>query len=241
MQPFGSPQYGAGCRRLNMGGDERLLLQAAGRGHDATFPGSPGAGVRTGPGFLWRRQRTDRDCAVSVTVSSGHVIPGAARTRVPVVTIAPCAATSRGQPDPRARHERQDVKALQQRLAALKYYPGAADGKFGAYTLEAVWAFQEVQGLPGGRRSARDRPALARPAAPTVARTRRAAAARRGQPAPTRARPLPEQRGRADQPCLGRWRLLLLLAGRAAPTRSRRPGTSDTPSTSPAGSLCRSA
>ena len=40
-----------------------------------------------------------------------------------------------------------DVKALQQRLAALKYYPGAADGKFGAYTLEAVWAFQEVQGI----------------------------------------------------------------------------------------------
>jgi len=40
-----------------------------------------------------------------------------------------------------------DVKALQQRLAALKYYPGAADGHFGAYTLEAVWAFQEVQGL----------------------------------------------------------------------------------------------
>jgi peptidoglycan hydrolase-like protein with peptidoglycan-binding domain len=40
-----------------------------------------------------------------------------------------------------------DVKALQQRLAALKYYPGAADGQFAAYTLEAVWAFQEVQGL----------------------------------------------------------------------------------------------
>ncbi|HET9082206.1 MAG TPA: L,D-transpeptidase family protein [Trebonia sp.] len=40
-----------------------------------------------------------------------------------------------------------DIKALQQRLAALKYYPGPADGQFGAYTLEAVWAFQEVQGL----------------------------------------------------------------------------------------------
>jgi hypothetical protein len=40
-----------------------------------------------------------------------------------------------------------DVTALQQRLAALKYYPGVADGQFGAYTLEAVWAFQEVQGL----------------------------------------------------------------------------------------------
>jgi peptidoglycan hydrolase-like protein with peptidoglycan-binding domain len=40
-----------------------------------------------------------------------------------------------------------DVKALQQRLAQLEYYPGPADGQFGAGTLEAVWAFQAVQGL----------------------------------------------------------------------------------------------
>jgi lipoprotein-anchoring transpeptidase ErfK/SrfK len=40
-----------------------------------------------------------------------------------------------------------DVRALQQRLAALKYYPGPADGVFGSDTLEAVWAFQEVQHL----------------------------------------------------------------------------------------------
>lgn len=40
-----------------------------------------------------------------------------------------------------------DVKALQQRLNALKYYSGPADGIFGTYTLEAVWAFQEVQHL----------------------------------------------------------------------------------------------
>ena len=40
-----------------------------------------------------------------------------------------------------------DVRALQQRLAQLKYYPGTADGQFGSSTLEAVWAFQEVQGL----------------------------------------------------------------------------------------------
>ena len=40
-----------------------------------------------------------------------------------------------------------DVKALQQRLARLEYYPGPADGQFGADTLEAVWAFQAVQGL----------------------------------------------------------------------------------------------
>ena len=41
-----------------------------------------------------------------------------------------------------------DVKALQQRLAALKYYPGPIDSQFGSDTLEAVWAFQEVNRLP---------------------------------------------------------------------------------------------
>src|SRR6266404_3954745 len=41
------------------------------------------------------------------------------------------------------------VRKLQRRLAALKYYPGAIDGSFSTNTLEAVWAFQEVQGLPG--------------------------------------------------------------------------------------------
>jgi peptidoglycan hydrolase-like protein with peptidoglycan-binding domain len=41
-----------------------------------------------------------------------------------------------------------DVRRLQHRLAALHYYPGPADGTFSDATLEAVWAFQEVQGLP---------------------------------------------------------------------------------------------
>ena len=40
-----------------------------------------------------------------------------------------------------------DVKALQQRLSALKYYPGAIDGKFGPDTLAAIWAFQEINGI----------------------------------------------------------------------------------------------
>jgi lipoprotein-anchoring transpeptidase ErfK/SrfK len=42
----------------------------------------------------------------------------------------------------------RDVKRLQQRLAQLAYYPGPADGRFGTDTEEAVWAFQEVQGIP---------------------------------------------------------------------------------------------
>ena len=39
------------------------------------------------------------------------------------------------------------VKALQQRLAALKYDPGTIDGHFGANTEDAVWAFQEINGV----------------------------------------------------------------------------------------------
>lgn len=37
------------------------------------------------------------------------------------------------------------VKALQRRLTALHYYLGKIDGKFGWNTMEAVWAFKEVQ------------------------------------------------------------------------------------------------
>jgi lipoprotein-anchoring transpeptidase ErfK/SrfK len=39
------------------------------------------------------------------------------------------------------------VRALQQRLNFLHYYPGKSDGYFGISTLEAVWAFKEVQGI----------------------------------------------------------------------------------------------
>jgi len=61
------------------------------------------------------------------------------------------------------------TRQLQHRLAALKYYPGPINGQFGTDTLEAVWAFQEVQGLPGEDfvSSAMER-ALAHPRAPRV-------------------------------------------------------------------------
>lgn len=41
-----------------------------------------------------------------------------------------------------------DVKALQQRLASLKYYPGTIDGDFGGNTQAALWAFQEINRVP---------------------------------------------------------------------------------------------
>jgi peptidoglycan hydrolase-like protein with peptidoglycan-binding domain len=46
------------------------------------------------------------------------------------------------------------VRKLQRRLAQLKYYPGPIDGKFGLDTLEAVWAFKEVQGINTDKGSA---------------------------------------------------------------------------------------
>ena len=61
------------------------------------------------------------------------------------------------------------VRKLQRRLAVLKYYPGSVDGNFGTNTLEAVWAFQEVQGLPGEDFvSAAMQRALSHPRAPRV-------------------------------------------------------------------------
>lgn len=39
------------------------------------------------------------------------------------------------------------VKALQKRLSELKYYPGKIDGAFGQNTIDAVWAFERVQGF----------------------------------------------------------------------------------------------
>ena len=63
----------------------------------------------------------------------------------------------------------QAVRVLQRRLAALKYYPGRVNGRFGKNTLEAVWAFQEAQGLhPRNAVTAETRQALASPRRPKV-------------------------------------------------------------------------
>ena len=64
------------------------------------------------------------------------------------------------------------VRSLQQRLAWLHYYPGPLNGRFGTDTLEAVWAFKEVQGLPTAAGAddvdAAMQQALARPRLPQV-------------------------------------------------------------------------
>jgi lipoprotein-anchoring transpeptidase ErfK/SrfK len=63
----------------------------------------------------------------------------------------------------------RDVRLLQKRLAALKYYPGRVNGRFSSNTLEAVWAFQETQGLhPRSAVSSAMQRALASPRRPKV-------------------------------------------------------------------------
>jgi len=77
------------------------------------------------------------------TAASAQSTARAART-APAARSAPAAKARPLQPGMSGT----SVKALQRRLAALKYYPGSIDGQFGTDTLEAVWAFEEVQGLP---------------------------------------------------------------------------------------------
>ncbi len=96
-------------------------------------------------------------CAVTVSAAPSATPDATATTVADVTSVGHAGAVQQARPAAPAYTAPKrllkyglsgsDVKALQQRLAALKYYPGAADGRFGAYTLEAVWAFQEVQGL----------------------------------------------------------------------------------------------
>ncbi|WCO68466.1 L,D-transpeptidase family protein [Iamia majanohamensis] len=73
----------------------------------------------------------------------------------PPTTAAPTTTATTAPPPPPieegdlvrgVRGER--TRALQERLAALAYDPGPADGQFGLKTAMAVWAFQALHGLP---------------------------------------------------------------------------------------------
>jgi len=86
--------------------------------------------------------------AVGKPVAVGK--PAAAGQPAAAAAVAAQAAPAGWTPPKRNLREGMrgaDVKSLQQRLAALKYYPGAIDSQFGSATLEAVWAFQEVNRL----------------------------------------------------------------------------------------------
>ena len=123
-----------------------------------------------------------------------------------------------------------DVKALQQRLSSLKYYPGTIDGQFGGNTEDAVWAFQEINGIKvTGVIDAATKQALVHPRtyqSPSYAGKR--ATRDRGQPGARGARAVQEQPDLADQPRLQRRRLLLQLRQRRLPQAVTPNGTYNT-------------
>jgi lipoprotein-anchoring transpeptidase ErfK/SrfK len=74
--------------------------------------------------------------------------PAKATTAVAAKTVSARSATPAGYVPPKGTLAEGSrgaaVKALQRRLAALKYDPGAIDGNLGANTVDAIWAFQEI-------------------------------------------------------------------------------------------------
>lgn len=82
--------------------------------------------------------------AMAATVLSGGMaaVANAAPAKISSAGYTP--ATRTLKPGMRGN----DVRRLQQRLAQLAYYPGTIDGHYGSGTEEAVWAFEEVQGMP---------------------------------------------------------------------------------------------
>ena len=101
--------------------------------------------------------------AAAATVLSGTMsgVASAAPAHATAASYTPATRTLR------PGSQGADVKRLQQRLARLAYYPGSADGRFGGNTEEAVWAFQEAQGLPvTGTVASRTERALVSPKVP---------------------------------------------------------------------------
>ena len=85
--------------------------------------------------------------ATVLTAGGTASATGASRVSAGSGVSAVSATRHRSAPVLREGSRGASVRALQRRLAALKYYPGPEDGYFGSDTLEAVWAFQEVNHL----------------------------------------------------------------------------------------------
>ena len=86
-----------------------------------------------------------------ITAGTASAAPAAPARAAAETAIAAPATTATWKPPKRTLVEGMsgaDVKSVQERLSSLKYYAGPFDGKFGNDTLEAVWAFQEVNGIP---------------------------------------------------------------------------------------------
>jgi hypothetical protein len=89
-------------------------------------------------------------CAGAVAAAGALAAGQGVAVAAPVHTTAPSAAGTAYVPPSKPLYFGETgaaVKSVQRRLAQLHYYPGPIDGSYGQDTIEAAWAFREVQGL----------------------------------------------------------------------------------------------
>src|ERR1700735_5117324 len=90
-------------------------------------------------------------CTAAAASSASATTSGPAKaTAVAANTVSARSATPAYVPPSGTLREGSSgaaVKALEQPLASLKYDLGTIDGHFGANTEDAVWAFQEINGV----------------------------------------------------------------------------------------------
>jgi peptidoglycan hydrolase-like protein with peptidoglycan-binding domain len=110
---------------------------------------TPSPPPTSAPSASWTPAVTPTGSAEPTTVAPttpGPSTPEPSPTATPTPTAQPTPTAK-----PRTTLLRGDsgpaVLALQQRLSALGYWLGAADGSFGSLTQQAVWAFQKSAGL----------------------------------------------------------------------------------------------
>jgi len=99
-----------------------------------------------GCGWVGAPSQASRPATPSLVATAGGASAVLPPSPSPAASLSP-AVSARPQSVLRPGMRGRAVRLLQRRLAALKYYPGRVDGRFGSDTLEAVWAFQDTQGL----------------------------------------------------------------------------------------------
>jgi peptidoglycan hydrolase-like protein with peptidoglycan-binding domain len=86
--------------------------------------------------------------AVGAAIAAGQGAAGASPARPTQITAASAAAYKPPSKPLYFGEKGAAVKSVQRRLMQLHYYLGKIDGNYGQNTIEAAWAFREVQGLP---------------------------------------------------------------------------------------------
>jgi L,D-transpeptidase-like protein/putative peptidoglycan binding protein len=89
-------------------------------------------------------------CAGAVAAAGAVVAGQGMASAAPARPAAPSAASAAYVPPSKPLYVGEHgaaVKSVQRRLSDLHYYLGPIDGSYGQDTLEAAWAFREVQGL----------------------------------------------------------------------------------------------